>query len=180
MRTRLLGLVTALLVLAPAGWSEDKEKQKDVVRLLIYAKKGKKLGARLSALHESGGTLVGVAPKGGVVVEVAADKAAAAEQRLKKSGARVSRDDLPKTQKVNRLILTYPKATKVTADDLKKKGFKLIERYEAGDSALFLVEPTGALDAARVGPLLKDADLRHAELDAPVSIPSPKKESRPN
>jgi hypothetical protein len=166
----------ALVALAPVVGSYDKEKDKEkkVVRLLIHAKKTEKLSAELHAVQMSGGTLIGRAARGGVVVEVGAEVAEAAEQRLNKIEAKFTRDKLPKTDKVNRLILTYKKEAKVTAAGLKKKGFELIKRHEAGDSQLFLVEPIAPLNSVRVAGLAKDDDLIHAELDATVRIPPSK------
>jgi hypothetical protein len=167
MGKSLLALAIVFVVLAPVAWSWDKEKEEKekkeknekVVHLWIHAKKTKKLGAELHAVQISGGTLIGKAPRGGVVVEVSADAAEAAEKRLTKSDAKVTRDKLPKTEKVNRLILTYKKDAKVTAANLKKNGYKLIERHEAGDTALLLVEPIAPLNAVRVNTLAKDPDL---------------------
>ena len=176
MRSSVLPLVIALVALAPVTGSrgEEKEKEKKVVRLLVHAKKTEKLSAELHAVQMSGGTLIGTAGRGGVVVEVGAEVAEAAEQRLNKIEAKFTRDKLPKTEMVNRLILTYKKDAKVTAAVLKKKGFKLIKRHEAGETALLLVEPIAPLNSVRVAGLAKDEDLIHAELDATVSIPPPK------
>lgn len=176
MRYSLLPLVIAFVALSPVAGSQDKEKDKEkkVVRLLVHAKKTKKLSAELHAVQISGGTLIGRAARGGVVVEVGAEAVEAAEQRLTKIDAKFTRDKLPKTDKGNRLILSYKKEAKVTATALKKKGFELIKRHEAGDTDLFLVEPIGVLNSVRVAALAKDDALIHAEMDLTVSIPPSK------
>jgi subtilisin family serine protease len=170
-----IGLGILLAIATTAVWSQDESKGK--VKLLVYADRGKKLSAGLRVLRDTQAKLVGVA-KGGVMIEVAANKVKEVEQELKKLNARVVRKDLPQPLPVTKLILSYPAGTKVTKADLTKKGLKVVEKHETKTQTVYLVQPTGTFVAA-AKTLTEDPNLGHAELNKPIRLPPLTKVSVP-
>ena len=174
MWKKLVGMASVVLVCAAALWAVEKDEEKGTTQLLVHVERSAKLGSGLRVLAIENTKLVGTA-KGGVLISVPTDKLEGVEKKLADIKAKVTRKDLPKAKAAKSLILSYKSDTKVTKEDLAKRGYKVLKTHETPTSLVFLVEPTGSLSSDAVTSLSADLDLAHAELNRPIQLPPMKK-----
>jgi subtilisin family serine protease len=144
----------------------------DKLTVLVRAKASQKLSAALVAVKLTKGDLVGVSEDGSAILDVKYPTFDAAKRAFVDPALKQVRENVPaKIIKGRRLIISFSKTDHDIQAAVKSAGLKVIEQHEHENGILLLVEPSDGITADLVSSVEKLPDLKHAELDLPVSIP---------